>query len=182
MIETISTVIGLLGSGAGGGLLGGLFGIWKQSQERKERAEMARIDLERDQLDYKNAKEEREHAALMLEKGAEIELDKIEAETDAEMEIANQAALATAQKSEFSRLKTTSGIDNLRASIRPVLALWAWALFNLMLGWAFWKYSDRIDADMGLQILLGLFSTLNFTVSSIVTFYYVARRNNPPRL
>lgn len=182
MIETIGTILGLLGSGAGGGLLGGLFGIWKQSQERKERAEMARIELERDQMEYSNAREEREHALLLLEKGAQIEVDKIEAETEAEMEIANQAALATAQKAEFSKLSTTSGMDNFRASIRPILALWAWLLFNVMLGWAFWEFSDQITADMGLQILLGLFATLNFTVSSIVTFYYVARRNAAPRI
>lgn len=182
MIETIGAVLGLLGSGAGGGLLGGLFGIWKQFQERKERAEMARIELERDQMEYAHAREEREHALLLLEKGAQIEVDKIEAETEAEMEIANQAALATAQRAEFNKLNTTSAMDNFRASIRPVLALWAWLLFNAMLGWAFYEFHSQIDADMGLQILLGLFATLNFTVSSIVTFYYVARRNHPPRI
>lgn len=182
MIESIGAVLGLLGSGAGGGLLGGLFGIWKQSQERKERAEMARIELERDQAEYTNARAERDHSLVLLERGAQLEVDKIEAETEAEMEIANQVALGKAQRAEFGNLNTTSGMDNFRAAIRPTLALWAWALFNIMLGWAFWKFSDKIDADMGLQILLGLFATLNFTVSSIVTFYYVARRNNSPRI
>ena len=182
MIDTIGSVLGLLGSGVGGGLLGGIFGIWKQRQERIERAEMARIELERDQAEYANAKAERDHSLVLLEKGAQLEVDKIEVEAEAEMEIANQAALGGAQRAEFGKLNTTSGMDNFRACVRPVLALWAWALFNSMLGWAFYKFADRIDAEMGLQILLGLFATLNFTVSSIVTFYYVARRNNSPKI
>ncbi len=182
MIEAIGSVLGLLGSGVGGGLLGGIFGIWKQRQERIERAEMARIELERDNMEYANAKAERDHSLVLLDKGAKIELDKIETETEAEIEIANQVVMGKAQKAEFAGLDTTSGMDNFRACVRPTLALWAWALFNAMLGWAFYKFADRIDADMGLQILLGLFATLNFTVSSIVTFYYVARRNNTPRV
>lgn len=182
MIEAIGSVLGLLGSGVGGGLLGGIFGIWKQRQERIERAEMARIELERDQAEYSNAKEERAHSLVLLEKGAQIEVDKLEIEAEAEMDIANQAAMGKAQEAEFGNLGTTTGMDNFRAMVRPTLALWAWGLFNIMLGWAFYKFADRIDADMGLQILLGLFATLNFTVSSIVTFYYVARRNNTPRV
>lgn len=180
MLTTLTAIFTVLTSGAGGGLLGGIFGIFKQSQERKERVEMARINLERDNLEYQNAKAERDHALLMLDKGGEIEVEKIQTEADAEIEVAHQSALSSAQE-VFNNLKTTSGMDNYRASVRPTLAYWGAILFSSMLGWAFYKYHGLIDAETGKQILVGMFSTLTFIVTSITTFYYVARRNTAPR-
>jgi hypothetical protein len=181
MLEALTGLFAVLTSGAGGGILGGIFGLFKQSQERKERVEMAKINLQRDDLEYKNAREERAHALQMLEKGAEIELEKIQTETEAEVDIAHQTALSSAQK-VFNSLKTTSGMDNFRASVRPILAYWGAILFTAMLAWAFAKYHHLIDKETGKQILIGMFSTLTFIVTSITTFYYVARRNAAPRV
>lgn len=182
MLTTITGLFTILTSGAGGGLLGGIFGLFKQSQERKERVEMARVNLERDQLEYQNAKAERDHALLILEKGGQIELEKIQTESEAEIEVAHQSALSTAQVAEFKGLNTSGRMDNLRASVRPVLAYWAALLFTVMLAWAFIEFSDTIDIDTGKQILLGLFSTLTFIVTSVTVFYYVARKNSAPRV
>ena len=177
----ISAILAILSSSAGGGLLGGFFGLFKQSQERKERVEMARVNLERDNLEYKNAQAERDHALLVLEKGGQIELEKIQTESDAEIEVAHQSALSSAQDA-LKGLKTTTGMDNFRASVRPVLAYWGALIFTIMLVWAFSEFSDTIDKETGKEILMGMFATLTFIVTSVVTFYYVARRNSPPRL
>jgi len=168
-------------SGAGGGIVGGIFGLFKQSQERKERVEMARINVERDQLEYENASKEREHSLLMLEKGAEIELEKVQTETEAEIEITQQNALSSAQDA-LKNLNTSTAMDNFRASVRPLLAYWGVTLFTAMLGWAFYEYKDTIDKDTGKQILIGMFATLTFIVTSITSFYYVSRRNSSPKV
>ena len=181
MLTALSGLFTVLTSGAGGGLLGGIFGIFKQSQERKERVEMARINLERDDLEYQNAKQEREHALLILEKGGEIEVEKVKTESEAEIEVAHQSALSSAQDA-LKNLKTTSGMDNYRGSVRPTLAYWGAILFTVMLCWAFWKFGGTIDKDAGKQILIGMFSTLTFIITSIITFFYVARRNSAPRI
>lgn len=181
MITAITALFTVFTSGAGGGIVGGIFGLFKQSQERKERIEMARVNLERDQLEYANAAKERDHALVMLNAGAKVELDKVEMETEAEIEITHQHALSSAQDA-LKNLKTTSGMDNFRSSVRPVLAYWGAILFSVMLGWAFMEYRETINSETGKQILIGMFSTLTFIVTSITTFYYVARRNPSPRI
>lgn len=181
MLEIVGGVFSILTSGAGGGIVGGILGIFKQSQERKERVEMATINLKRDQLDYQNQKAEREHALTLLEKTGEIELAKIETETEAEVEITHQQALASAQDA-LKTLNTTSGMDNFRASVRPVLAYWGAFLFSIMIAWAFAKYHGTIDQNTGKEILLSLFSTLTFIVTSIITFYFVSRANKKPNI
>jgi len=179
MIETIAALFSVFTSGAGGGLLGGIFGLFKQGQERKERIEMARINIERDEAEYRNAGEERKHSLLMLEKGAEIEIEKVEAETEAEIEVSHQAALSSAQDA-LKGLNTTSGMDNYRASVRPSLAYWAMGVFSIMLGWAFWEYKGHISDETGLDLLVGMFATLTFIATSMTTFYFVSRTNSAP--
>lgn len=180
MIATVTTIFTLLTSGAGGGILGGVFGLFKQRGERKERAEMEKLAIRRDMMEYRNASAERRHALQMMEMGAQIELEKVQSETDAEIEIANQQALSSAQDA-LKNLKTTSGMDNYRASVRPTIAYWATILFTTMIAWAFYKFSPTIDQDTGKQILLGMFATLTFVVTSVTTFYYVSRRNSAPK-
>ncbi len=181
MITALTTFFSLLTSGAGGGILGGIFGLFKQSQERKERVEMARVNLERDKMEYENAEKEREHALIMLEKGGQLELEKVETEAEAEIEVAHQAAMSSAQDA-LKNLKTSSKMDDFRASVRPVLAYWGAIMFSAMLIWTFSKFYSTIDTATGKSILLGLFGTLTFIVTSITTFYYVARRNSAPKL
>ena len=180
MIEAIGTIFTLLTSGAGGGLLGGVFGIFKQREERKERIEFARLDIQRDEMEYKNASEERKHELTMLEANSRAEVTKTQTEADKEIEVANQRTLATAQRA-FTKLNTSQGMDNYRASVRPTIAYWACILFTAMIAWAFYKFHHLITADVGLEILTGLFATLTFVVTSATTFYFVSRRNNAPR-
>ena len=192
MITAFAGIFSILSSGAGGGLLGGVFGLFKQSQERKERVEMAEINLERDNMEYANAKDERAHSLVMLERTAELklegiqvsgqlELEKIQTETEAEVELSHQATLSSAQD-VLKGLKTSSAMDNYRASVRPTLAYGFAIIFCAMLGWAFVEFSDQIDPATGRELLVGLFGTLTFLVTSIGTFYYVARRNSAPRV
>ena len=179
MFTAITALFSVFTSGAGGGLLGGIFGLFKQSQEKKERVEMARIDLERDAAGYANDKEERAHALIMLDKGAKLEVEKIQIESEASIDIENQKSLSSAQE-VFKNLDTSTETDDYRARVRPNLAYWGVALFTLALGWAFYEFKDTIDPETGKQILVGMFSTLTFIVTSITTFYYVSRRNNAP--
>lgn len=192
MLTTLTALFTVMTSGAGGGLLGGIFGLFKQSQERKERIEIARIEVDRDKIEAQSAKEERAHAMEMLNRQAELGIEKIEVkgqmelekvltESEAAMEIENQKALGRAQ-GVFTQLDTTTGMDNFRASVRPALAYWFSAMFTVFLAWAFFKFGEKIDADTGKQILIGMFGTLTFLVTSIGTFYYVSRRNSAPRL
>jgi len=180
MITALTAMFSLFTSGAGGGIVGGIFGIFKRSQERKERAELARIELARDKLDAAEAKAERDHALVMLREGAKVEIEKVQTESEAEIEIAHQSALSSAQDA-LKGLKTTSGMDNFRASVRPALAYWGAALFSAMIAWAFYSYHNTITEEEGKQILTGMFATLNFVLTSIVTFYYVSRRDDAPR-
>lgn len=182
MITTLTTLFSVLTSGAGGGIVGGIFGLFKQSQERKERIAMAEVNLKRDEMEYKNASAEREHNLIMLEKGAKLELELTQTEAEAEAEIANQNALAIAQTSEFKNLNTSTNMDNLRASVRPMIAYWACLLFTIMISWVFYKFNQTITEEVGGQILLALFSTLTFVITSVTSFYYVSRRNSRPQL
>jgi hypothetical protein len=177
----ITTLIALLTSGAGGGIVGMVGGIFKQGQERKERVSMAEIEAKRDAMEYENAKAERSHALVLLEAGAQLEIEKAQTEGDIEVELANQQSLGEAQEI-FATLKTTSGMDNFRASVRPVLAYWWSVLFTVLIGWAFVVYGDTITTETGGQLLLGMFATLEFLTTSIGAFYFVSRRNTSPRL
>ena len=169
-------------SSASGGLLGGIFGLFKQSQERKERVEMARIELDRDTREYANDQAERDHALVMLERGAAVEIERTRTEAEATIEVANSSARGAAVVEEFRSLGTSTGMDNFRASIRPGLAVWSTLLYSVMLVWAFSSFGDKISVSEGKTILMGLFATLSFTVTSVVTFYYVSRRNAAPKV
>ena len=180
MLSTITALFSILSSGAGGGIVGGIFGLFKQSQERKERVAMAEIDVKRDILEYKNAEAERNHALVMLDKAGSLELEKVQTEAEAEVEVTHQNALSAAQD-VFKNLNTSRGLDNYRASVRPTLAYWGAGLFSVMLCRAFYKYNGTIDEETGKQILLGMFGTLTFIVTSITAFYYLSRKNSAPR-
>lgn len=188
----ISAILGLFSSGFGGGLFGGIFGLAKQFLERGERAQQRKDDLDRDRLEYDNADKERSHALVMLNRAAELNLEQskveaaadlaeTEAETEAEVAVANQKALNSAQD-VFKNLKTSKGMDNYRGSVRPTLAFYYTILFSAILWWFFDDYAGVITDEEGKSILLALIATLNFTVTSIVTFYYVSRRNSAPKL
>lgn len=181
MVTALTTLLTVFTSGAGGGIVGGIFGLFKQSQERKERVEMARIELDRDEAEYANAKAEREHAIAILDKQGEIQVRAIETEAEAEIEVSRMDVLGSAQQA-LNSLNTSSGMDNFRASVRPVLAYWWSAVFSCVLGYAFYEFSDTISEDQGNQILMGLVATLTFIVTSIISFYYVSRRNSAPRI
>ena len=172
----LAGILSILTSGAGGGLIGGIMGLFRQSSESKERVALAKLAIERDNLEYREANLEREHQLTMLNSGAKIELDKVITETEAQAEIATVTALGKAQK-VFAKLKTSSWMDNYRASVRPTFAYFVMAMFTVFLAWAFSHYSDGIEASQGAIILMGLLDTLVFMVTSITSFYFVSRPN-----
>tara|TARA_R100001244_G_C5145734_1_gene128773 strand:- start:488 stop:1015 length:528 start_codon:yes stop_codon:yes gene_type:complete len=172
----LAGILSILTSGAGGGLIGGIMGLFRQSSESKERVALAKLAIERDSLEYREANLEREHQLVMLNSGAKIELDKIITETEAQAEIATVTALGKAQK-VFAKLKTSSWMDNYRASVRPTFAYFVMAMFTVFLAWSFNHHSEGIGADQGGVILIGLLDTLVFMVTSITSFYFVSRPN-----
>lgn len=174
---TLTTLFTVLTSGAGGGIFGGILGLFKSSQENKKEIALAKIEKDREVAEYANAAEQRKHDLMVIEKTGQLKLDEIETEAEMEIEVAHQATLGKATVAEFRNLNTSTWMDNLRASVRPVTAYWFSLLFSWMLIWAFWRYADKITPDEGKQILLGLFSTLTFAVTSILSFYFVARSN-----
>lgn len=176
MSELLTTALAVLTSGAGGGIVGGILAILKRGQDRKERIELERIALEREKADYLNAKEEREHALTMLQAGAQIELEKVQTEAEAEMEVSHQNALSNAQK-VLGKLKTSTWMDNYRASVRPTLAYFVTFVFSVAGAWAFTEFASQLTPQDGGKILLGMFATLTFAFTSIITFYYVARKD-----
>jgi hypothetical protein len=177
MITALTTIFTVLSSGAGGGIFGGILGLLKGSQENKKEIALAQIEKDRDVAEYANAKAQRDHELLVLEKGGQLKLQELQTEAEMEIEVAHQGTLGKAQISEFKGLNTSTGMDNFRASVRPVAAYWFSILFSGMLIWAFWKYADLITQEEGKQMLLGLFGTLTFAVTSILSFYFVARSN-----
>ncbi len=175
-MELLTTALSILGSASGGGIIGGAIGLFKMNSERKERIALARIDLTRDKLEYDNASAERSYKLQAMSKQGEINLKQTEAETAAEIETAHVESLGKAQ-AVFSNLKTSKAMDNFRASVRPTLAYLFTVLFTVLLIWLFAKFSGQIDSDQGMYLLMQMINTLIFTVTSLVTFYYVARPN-----
>lgn len=187
----ITAILTFFGSSAGGSIVGGVFGMFSKIIDGKnqreadaiasaERIESGKINLERDKMEYENAKAERDHAITMHEKGALFALQKVETETEAANDIAHMEALGQAQD-VFANFKTDTKTDNYRALVRPNLAYWAAGLFTVILLWAFYVYRGQITQSQGSELLLMMISTVCFTVSSIVTFYFMARRNKGPK-
>lgn len=188
MLTAIASLFTVFTSGAGGGIVGGLFAIFNKKQEAGERIELAKISASRDVADYANSEAERKHELLVLQKNAdlgikqaEVELQKVESESNTAMEVANLEALGKAQEG-LNKLKTSTSLDNYRGSVRPTLAYWAAFLFTIMLIWAFARFGKAIEVEVGKQILIGMFATLTFIITSVISFYYVSRRNAPPKL
>lgn len=172
----LAGILSILTSGAGGGLIGGIMGLFRQRSESKERVELAKLAIERDSLEYREANLEREHQVIMLNSGAKIELDRVITETEAQAEIATVSALGKAQK-VFANLKTSTWMDNYRASVRPTFAYFIMTMFTVFLAWSFVQHSDGIEPTQGAVILIGLLDTLVFMVTSITSFYFVSRPN-----
>lgn len=176
-MEIITGIFTILTSGAGGGIIGGLLGLFRKSQEMKERIEFERLQIEREENQRVDRDNQRNHDMEMLRMGGDIDLQQSINEWNSKIEIANQQALSKAQDG-LNNLNTTSGMDNYRASIRPTLAIWVSVLFTVMLVWSFYKWNHLIDNETGYEILMGLFATLSFSFTSVIVFYYV-NRNNP---
>ena len=173
----IATLLTVLTSGAGGGIFGGIFGLFKSHQENKREIALAEIEMKRDVAEYENAEAQRKHDLLLIEKQGELELKGIQTEAEMGIEVAHQETLGKSQIAEFAKLNTTRKMDNYRASVRPTMAYWFTILFSGMLMWAFYKYANLITAEEGKEILIALFGTLTFAVTSILTFYFVSRSN-----
>lgn len=172
------TILSLLTSGAGGGIVGGVLALFRTAGERKERLESRRIDLERDKMEYDDRRASEKFQKDMLTAGAEINLKQTETEGEVAIELANQASLSASQVQEFKDLNTSGWVDNLRAMIRPLLALFFTAFFTVIFLWSFKVYRGQLTALDGKEILMGLFLTLEFAVTSILSYYYVSRRNS----
>lgn len=183
-MDIVSGLFAALTAGSGGGVLGGLFGgvigLFKKHQDRKERVEMAKLEIMRDRMEAERDEKRQAHEIAILSKGGELELQKIQAETTAQVDTANQSALANAQDA-LGRLNTTPKMDNYRASVRPTLAYWAALVFSAMGVWAFYEYSGMISPETGGALLTGVFATIGFTLNSVIAFYYVSRPSSIPR-
>lgn len=177
----IGDIFEVLATGAGGGIVGGVLGLFRQWGERRERLEYERLQLERDQLEASERASDRAHELEMAQQGAASALAQVQAEGEAAAEVANQGALEAAQRAEFGGLDTSRWMDNLRASVRPVFAYWVMIVFSAMVGYFAIRFYDQITPETGSEILLALIDTLVFMVTSITTFYYVSRRNQPAR-
>ena len=173
-----ATILSIFTSGAGGGIVGGILALFKTAGERKERLELAKLELQRDQEEYKALKEQRDHEAAMQAAGAAQALAQAETEGNIAADIQNSKAKATGLLTEFAKLQTSQWVDNIRGLVRPLLVLWAVSLFSAMFVWAFGEYSDMLTKEDGKEILMGMFLTLNFSLNAIVQFYFVARSNS----
>lgn len=177
-----STIVTLLTSGAGGGIVGGILALFRTAGERKERLELEKLSVQRDQMEIEDRRATERHDLAMLEKGAEVKIQQAQAEGEIAADIENTRQRGMAAAAEFTGLKTTSGMDNFRAAIRPALASIFTVFFICVFLWAFAQYREQLTASDGKEILLGLFATLEFAVTSIISFYYVSRRNAKPQL
>lgn len=178
----MGALLGIFTSVAGGGFLGSLTGLFKNFMDSRERTKLAQLELERDRLDMEAAALEHTRALELIAKGAEIDLAKTRTEGEAAIEVATAESRGAAVISEFKNLKTSSFMDNLRASVRPVFAYLAVSTFGYMLVNAWLAYGHLLTQEQGLALLLVLIDTLIFMVTSIVSFYYVSRRNPAPSI
>ncbi len=172
-----TALFSLLTSGAGGGIVGGVLALFRTAGERKERLESKKIDLERDAMEYANIRATQSHEKDMLTAGAEIALKQAETEGEIAADITNSTSKGKAVVSEFKDLNTSGWVDNTRALIRPVLSIFFTVFFTIIFLWSFNQYRDQLTAIDGKEILMGLFLTLEFAVTSILSFYFVSRRN-----
>lgn len=176
----LESILAIVSTGAGGGVVGAITGLFTKRMDHKREIELANIELKSAVLESKDAQAERDFQINITTKRGEIELKKTNAETAAAIDIAHSAALGEAQ-SVFKNLKTSEKMNNFRMSVRPFLAYAFTFVYFVMLVWAFDKYAQLISATEGHGILIMLIQTLNFTVSSLISFYFVARRNQSAR-
>lgn len=171
-------LVSILTSGASGGLIGTVAGLFTKSKELKHEQEMARIQLERDIEDRKARESERQHEMQMLEVRGSQQITQTQLESEARAELEVIKARGQGQMAEFGNLNTSGWMDNLRASVRPLLAYLYTGVFMVFLGWAFASYRSEISPDEGAEILFSLFLILEFMVTSVGTFYYIQRRSS----
>lgn len=156
----MGALLGLLGSATGGGIIGIASGLFTKFIDRGERLKMAQIELDRDKLEQEENALQHSRSLELLKEGAVIEAARLETETDAAIDIATMDTLAEGIKTEFQGLNTTSKMDNLRASVRPVFAYFVMFVFSVLLIWTFKKFRLEIDTAAGLALLTMLFDTL----------------------
>jgi len=172
------TILAIFTSGAGGNIMGGILALFKTAGERKERIELRRLDIEQDNLEYAEAEKLRAHERETTQQDADNAIRQTETEGDIAAEVATVTSRGQAVVAEINNLKTSQWVDNIRALMRPLLVTWAVSFFTGMFIWAFGKYSGLITQAEGIEILKGMFLTLNFAVNASIQFYLVARSNN----
>lgn len=172
MWEAITSI---LVSGAGGGIVGIVSGLFKKGMDLRHEAKLEEIRLERDREDRIAREIEQGHEIEMLQLRQQGRVEQAQVETEGQAEIEALRGQMEAQRHEFGNLSTSTWMDNLRSSVRPVLAYKYSFLFTALLFWAFWRFSSMITADQGLTLLTGLMNTLEFAVMAIIGFYYVQR-------
>jgi len=177
-----TALFGFLASSAGGGIIGGGFALIKQIIEGRTLIATKELDNKKEVLRQAEAQRDREHEVLMLQEQTKSKSKIVEVKTEAKVELETMQSRGMNVIEEFKGLKTSSKMDNYRASVRPTVAYWALLMFNLSLGYCFWRYGHLIPEETGLAILLGLVSTLNFMITSVISFYYVSRPNHKPKL
>lgn len=173
MWELITT---FFASGASGGLLGGGLGVLKALVDNKRELALENLKLERDKLSTEEAKQERLHTLAVMSAQGKQETELLTVESEAAADLAQMAAIKEAQQFEFSGSAPSTFIENLRKSVRPVVAYWTTLIFTLFLGWVFWEFNDSVTPEQGGALLLSLAGTLTFLVTSQNAFYYVSRR------
>ena len=178
----MGALLGLFTSVAGGGIIGSFTGLIKNLMDSRERSKIAQIGLDRDRLDMEAASLEHTRALELIEKGASIDLAKTRTEGEAAIEVTTAESRGAAVISEFKSLNTTTFMDNLRGSVRPVFAYLVMGVFGYMLFMVWKQYGGLITAEQGLALLIVLIDTLVFMVTSITSFYYVSRRNPKPSI
>lgn len=182
MLEIIAAIGTVLTSGAGGGIVGGLFGLFRKKAEDTKELELERLALARDKLDLQMERERRQHEMEMLRAGAEINLAQTELEVEGEISVKSQESLGVAHEFEFKNLNTTRKMDNYRASVRPTLAYYLTFCFSILVIYFSVVYHSEITSELGGKILLALINALIFGANSVWAFYYVSRSNTKQKI
>lgn len=176
------TLLALLTAGTGGGLIGGATGLVSKLIDMRHAARMEEVRLKREEQARIERQDEMAHELALHAAGALAAREQAEVQAEADAIKGQMEALKAGQAAEFTTLKTTSGMDNYRASVRPTLAYVVSTVFLSLCLWAFYEFASTITVAEGAALLKNLIVTLESMATAIIAFYYVSRSNLKARV
>ena len=195
------SLLDLLGAAVGGGGLGvitGLIGtaVTKYSDFQTKKADLAILKEQNSHARLLAVQEQENNLKLaaMTAKSQErvadinaqaraIEMASLDFRASHESDRATYLAPEVQKQSRMARV-LMAVVDFMRGIIRPGCTIWAHALLSILVAWAMfmvWHGKVTLTNDQIVQLIVMIFSTVCFLVTTYGTWWFGIRPNAPPQ-